>query len=71
MLSDAVLPKIGWGGYADWEGPWYRGSVPYALPTDREPTFIEKVGAVVTATEGGCLDAINMYDRCVLTVGFI
>lgn len=69
--SDAVLPKIGWGRYSQWEGPWYQGSVPYRLPNDHEPTFLEKVGAVITATEGGKLDAINMYDRCVATAGFI
>jgi hypothetical protein len=70
-LSDRLISKIGWGSYGGYEGPWYQGSVPYALPTNREPTFLEKVGAVITVTEGGKLDAYNGYDRCVATIGFI
>lgn len=71
MMSDRIYPKIGWGSYAAYEGPWFKGSVPFRLPSTREPTFLEKVAAVITATEGGMLDAYNGYDRCVCTVGFI
>lgn len=65
----SLLPRIGWGSYDQWEGPWFKGSLPYELPEN--PAFLDKVLAVITATEGGAYDAINMYDRCVATVGVI
>jgi hypothetical protein len=68
MLSDRLFTKIGFGSYSEWSGPYFRGSVPIKFATDRELTFLEKVLAVLTATEtGGTMDAINMYDRCVAT----
>ncbi len=68
MISDRLFPKIGWGSYLEWSGPYYPGSVPVQLPTNREPSFLEKVLQVVMATETcGRFDPINMYDRCVVT----
>jgi len=32
---------------------------------------MDKVLTVVTATEGGAYDAVNMYDRCIVSVGLI
>lgn len=69
VRSDRLLPRIGWGAYDKFEGPWFAGTVPFVLPT--APTFLDKVLAVITATEGGHFDAVNMYDRCKLTVGLI
>jgi len=69
MNSDKVLSQIRWGGYGSYEGPYFLGRLPYRPPSD--PTFWQKVLAVVTATEGGTYDAVNMYDRCILSVGII
>lgn len=60
---------IGWGSYDKYEGPFFRGSIRYTAPT--QPDFMDKVLAVLTVTEGGCYDAINMYDRCIVSVGLI
>lgn len=45
------------------------GSIPYSIP--QNPTEEDKLMAVLTATEGGRFDMINMYDRCVMTAGLI
>ncbi len=60
---------IGWGRYGTYEGPFFRGVLPF--DGTRVPTFEDKVVAVITATEGGHYDAINMYDRCIVSVGLI
>ena len=52
-----------------YEGPYFIGSIPYALPSN--PDFLDLCTSVVTATEGGHYDAINMYDSCILSVGII
>jgi len=66
----SVDPKdVRWGTYKGYEGPWYPGTVKFTLPD--EPTELDKVAAVVTATEGGHLDAINRYDKCIDTQGLI
>lgn len=63
------ISRIGWGSYDKFEGPYFWGSYKHSLP--QNPTFEQKVLSVVTSTEGGSYDAVNMYDRCVLTVGVI
>lgn len=66
----AITPaQIGWGSYLNYEGPYFGGSVSYVVPSS--PDFLDKCVQVVTATEGGHYDAINMYDSCVLSVGII
>ena len=71
--------EIGWGTYQQYEGPFFRGKVAFDLP-DVSKTSLGPCGgkpldarllAVVTATEGGRYDAINMYDRCIVSVGLI
>ena len=60
---------IKWGKYDVYEGPYFWGSVPVtvsATPTDAEKTLL-----VVTSTEGGKWDAVNMYDRMIISVGAI
>lgn len=70
MPQDVVTPEqIGWSSYASWEGAFFRGRHKYTLPDS--PDFWDKVLLVITTTEGGSYDAVNMYDRCVLSVGLI
>ncbi len=66
------MPKpedIKWSSYQSFEGPFYIGTQGFKMP--ESPTFNDKILAVITATEGGHWNAINMYDRCILTVGLI
>lgn len=66
------MPKpedIKWSSYQSFEGPFYIGTQRFKMP--ESPTFNDKILAVITATEGGSWNAINMYDRCILTVGLI
>jgi len=66
----SVDPKtVRWGSYRGYEGPFYHGTLKFKLPPN--PSELDKIAAVVTATEGGRLDAINRYDRCVDTQGLI
>lgn len=60
---------IAWGRYQAYEGPFFRGTARFAMPAN--PTENHRRMAVLTATEGGKADAINMYDRCIVSVGFI
>jgi hypothetical protein len=61
--------EIKWSNYQQYEGPFFIGTQGYKLPS--EPTMNDRILAVITATEGGHWDAINMYDRCICTVGLI
>lgn len=61
--------NIGWGSYQQWEGPFFRGRARFEEPS--QPTETDRLLTVLTATEGGAWDAINMYDRCIVTVGLI
>jgi len=61
--------EIGWSSYQQFEGPFYIGKQGYKLP--EKPTLNDQILAVITATEGGHWDAVNMYDRCICTVGLI
>lgn len=61
--------RISWGGYREFSGPYSWGTHTYKTPEN--PTAHEKILSVFTATEGGKFDAINMYDRCIISVGLI
>ncbi len=61
--------EIGWGKYGGYEGPFFRGKLKFSLPAN--PDFLDKALYVITSTEGGAYDAINMYDRCIISVGLI
>ena len=63
------LKDLKWGSYSEWEGPYFLGSLKYVLPED--PTEEDRRLRVITATEGGSYDAVNMYDRCIVSVGLI
>lgn len=66
----ATVAQIGWGSYDKYEGPLYWGSVKLDKvgPDDSEAA---KRLAVIGATEGAAFDAVNMYDRMILSVGII
>ena len=61
--------QIGWAKYSNWEGPFFRGVQGWKEPADM--TENDRWLTVITATEGGTWDAINMYDSCIVTVGLI
>lgn len=64
-----TISNIGWGNYGGFEGPFYRGKIKFYLSSN--PDFLELCFAVLGATEGGCYDSLNFYDRCVCTGGII
>jgi len=61
--------QIGWGTYKGYEGPLFWGQCPVTVPPN--PSDEEKILLVTTATEGGKWDAVNMYDRMIISVGAI
>lgn len=63
------VKSIKWSSYQQFEGPFFIGVQSYKLPD--KPTLNDQILATITATEGGHWDAINMYDRCICTVGLI
>lgn len=63
------IKNIGWSSYDVFEGPFYLGQSKFVMPDS--PTLADKILATITATEGGSWNAINMYDRCIVTVGLI
>lgn len=64
-----TVNEVSWGEYKEWEGPYYRGRVGYVPPP--VATDASRYLGVITATEGGHYDAVNMYDRMILSVGLI
>lgn len=63
------ISKVKWGGYKGYEGPYFYGSKKFVLPSN--PTDAERAFDVITRTEGGAPDAVNGYDRCVISTGYI
>lgn len=61
--------QIGWASYQTYEGPFFRGTARFQLPL--RPNRDDRIMAVITATEGGTWNAINMYDSCICTAGLI
>jgi putative peptidoglycan binding protein len=69
-MSNIVETKtIGWASYGGYEGPFYLGKSKFSMPDN--PGLPDKILATITASEGGSWNAINMYDRCVVSVGLI
>lgn len=60
--------KILWGKYQEYEGPYYLGENKYVLPEKHD--ISDRVLYAIAATEGN-FDSINMYDRCIISVGMI
>lgn len=65
-----TLSQCGWGSYSIYSGPLFWGSKKMDL-VPVESTTEQKLLQVITATEGGAFDAINMYDKCIMTCGLI
>lgn len=61
--------QIGWAKYSNFEGPFFRGVQGWREPAGM--TEKDRWLSVITATEGGTWDAVNMYDSCIVTVGLI
>jgi hypothetical protein len=61
--------NIQWGSYKEFEGPFFRGTQKFKLPDN--PTESQRVVGVITATEGGSYDAMNLYDRCIISTGLL
>lgn len=59
---------IRWGKYSQWEGPFFLGRSRFSSsPRSEESRYL----SVITATEGGTYDAVNMYDRCRVSTGIL
>ena len=63
-----TVESISWGKYHGYEGPFFRGVIPFKIPNN--PTFADKALGVLASTEGK-LDSVNMYDRCTLSLGCV
>lgn len=64
-----TVNQIRWGSYKGYSGPYFPGVQGVDLSGDLSWGF--KTFLTVTKTEGGHLDAVNMYDRMIVTVGAI
>lgn len=62
-----------WASYSSYEGPAFYGcgGNPGRYVCPENPTQQDKILAVITATEGGSWNLVNLYDRCKCTVGLI
>lgn len=61
--------EVKWGSYNGYEGPLHWGTKKFSLPSN--PSDNHRILAVITATEGGAFDGVNMYDKCIISVGLI
>lgn len=69
-MAMAVTPnQVLWGHYGGTEGPFFSGAIKYVLP--QNPIEADRRLRVITSTEGGAMDAVNMYDSCIVSVGAI
>lgn len=60
--------KIQWGSYQSYSGPFYWGKHKWKLPADHDT--MDELVFVMSSSEGN-LDAMNLYDRCILSGGAI
>jgi len=58
-----------WSSYENFSGPMIIGVHKFVLPDN--PSWEEKLVAVITATEGGHYDSVNMYDTCIVSLSLI
>lgn len=59
-----------WGTYKTFEGPYHPGKIKYTL-VSAAPSLSEKLIYIISQTEGGSFDAVNMYDTCISSVGLL
>ena len=64
-----AIDDVKWCTYDKWEGPMYVGHHAYDVVAGAPVR--EKFLKVVTSAEGGHFDAVNMYDRAVVSTGLI
>jgi len=62
------ISDIGWASYKQYEGPFFRGTTWFHLPSN--PTDAQRLVAVTSSTEGA-FDSINSYDRAIISVGIL
>ena len=60
--------KISWGKYTNYEGPYHIGENKFILPTNHD--LSDRILYAISATEGN-FDSVNMYDKCIVSVGMI
>lgn len=65
----ASVKDILWSSYQEFEGPFYRGKTKFELP--KNPSIQDKRLYLITCIESGHYDAINMYDRMIVSAGLI
>ena len=65
----ARVEDVTWGSYQEFEGPFYKGKIKFELP--KNPSINDKFLATIVAIESGHYDAINMYDRMIVSAGLI
>jgi len=65
------MSDIGWAKYRNFEGPLYKGVCKFDMPSTSSVGEDYKRLAVITATEGGKFDNVNMYDRCIVSLGLV
>ncbi len=63
------IDQVRWGKYKGYQGPWFPGV--QKVDMGGELSWNSKTFLTVTGTEGGHLDAVNAYDRMIMTVGAI
>ena len=64
-----TIKNIRWGSYGNYEGPVFYGQ--YRFKLSKNPSIEEKIVYAMSSTEGNAYDAINAYDKCIMTVGII
>lgn len=64
-----AIGDVRWGGYKEFEGAYFLGTKQFRLPGGADENH--RILDVITTTEGGTADAINAYDRCIVSVGYI
>lgn len=64
-----TLDKVRWGKYKQYEGPYCHGERKFILP--KVPSLSDKLIYVITQTEGGTYDAVNLYDSCICSCSLI
>lgn len=64
----ATPSDMNWGHYSSYEGVYYWGKRRWKLPADHG--VLDEYVFVMSSSEG-CLDAMNLVDRCILSGGAI
>lgn len=63
------MSDVKWVKFKDREGPVVHGSIEYSCP--EMPSEDERILSIVAKAEGGRFDAVNMYDRGIVSIGLL